>query len=757
MRNYSKKIFSIVAAATFLGSAFALAGCKGDYVGDKLDGYVSEAEVSSNGGFAVTKGDYVYFINGVEEYTAENEFGKVTKGALMRISKTDLKAGKNTAQVVVPQLFVSGNYNSGIYIYGDRVYYATPTTNKGLTGETKNEYMDLKSAKLDGSETMKDFYAQVSSNSANYRFVEQDGVVYCLYEDGGVLKSFNTKTEKESVLVAPMEGETVTYYYDNVNLESGNVYYTRSVRQDIDTDNYSDASYNQLYCVNVSATAELVSKDGKVGYKTSNGNEYLFNKAFLEAENKEAKDNKEETVPYDFKKYETMPYVNLGELVLDGIGKNIEKVTQYNEDAASKADSNTVDGYKYTVSHVANGGVYFTRTEVTFPDNTNLYFVANKNSSAADWNTVKGNANVEVVSKDSSVATNKLVYLYSETDGHTYFYINAKGELCKENGDTTVKMVRGGLSADSDTLWKVEGDYLYYYGAGENGNDLSRINWTGNAEKYNPIMLEGDYVPVTIEYVDWNDSWYKPELIDDILLYSNAQAYGTASYNYIAVADLSDIEGVNEAAKKVDEYIEKYAEYSAVQSVMKYYYRTGKKDAYTAVEALYSESEKKAIDDFFAMFEENAEDKLVLENEYINFVGAMSEADAEAIDEAWALSLKSETETEEDGGLAWWAITLIVVGSVLVVAAGVTIPLVIVSKKKKEKKEAEEAIVNAHKRKKIDTTDDKSIDVYAEETEEVAEPVEETTEEVAEEPAEEAVEEVIEETVETEENSEIKE
>ena len=36
-------------------------------------------------------------------------------------------------------------------------------------------------------------------------------------------------------------------------------------------------------------------------------------------------------------------------------------------------------------------------------------------------------------------------------------------------------------------------------------------------------------------------------------------------------------------------------------------------------------------------------------------------------------------------------------------------------KKKKAKKAEDEATVNAYKRKKIDTTDDKSIDVYAEE------------------------------------------
>ena len=102
----------------------------------------------------------------------------------------------------------------------------------------------------------------------------------------------------------------------------------------------------------------------------------------------------------------------------------------------------------------------------------------------------------------------------------------------------------------------------------------------------------------------------------------------------------------------------------------------------------------------------------------------MNETDAEAIDEAWVDSLLSETtEEDEDDGLPTWAIVLIVVGSVLVVAAATLIPVLVIHSKKKAKAKADEATVNAYKRKKIDTTDDKTIDVYADD-EEPAETVE---------------------------------
>ena len=109
----------------------------------------------------------------------------------MRIAKADLEKG-NYANVktVVPMLFVAQNFNSGIYIYGDYVYFATPTTDKNLSGEVESSWIDFKCAKLDGSEAMKNYYFRLENNASNYRFVEENGAVYCLYEEDSALKSY---------------------------------------------------------------------------------------------------------------------------------------------------------------------------------------------------------------------------------------------------------------------------------------------------------------------------------------------------------------------------------------------------------------------------------------------------------------------------------------------------------------------------------------------------------------------------------------
>ena len=94
MRKKVKKALVCAAAAlAACGLTFA-AECTGEYYrADALDGDYSYSEVVSNGGFAVEAGNFVYFINGVEANTADNTYGDVQKGALVRISKDNLAAG----------------------------------------------------------------------------------------------------------------------------------------------------------------------------------------------------------------------------------------------------------------------------------------------------------------------------------------------------------------------------------------------------------------------------------------------------------------------------------------------------------------------------------------------------------------------------------------------------------------------------------------------------------------------------------------
>ena len=733
MNKKWKRTLGIVMATVSLSSAIALAGCNRAYTGDKLDDYVSGPSVVSNGGFAVEKGNFVYFINGMEDYTEPNVYGDVVKGSLMRIKKSDLDAGKyENVKTVVPMLFAAQNFDAGIYIYGDYVYYATPTTDKNMDGEVESSWIDFKRAKLDGTEAMKEYYFRLSSNSSNYRFVEVDSVVYCLYEEDGYLKSYDTKDNLSRVLA-----KANSYYYDTSDPTNPNVYYTMSVDIAADTDNSTTASYNQLYSVNAAARVESVGeKDGWATYKVKGGEEYKFDAKFLKEKSDEAVAGGGKAT-FDANDYTTYPYVNLGELVLDGIGSNALEETQFNGD---KADALTPDGYTYTVKNYANGGVYFTRTEVaktsSDAESTKLYYLADADKNAESWNVVSGNANdkLDVVAADSTIVESAILTM-TDSGAHEYYYLS-EGALYKatvgENAAET-KPIKMASNLSDATLWTLNGNFLYYYASasGGNGNSLSRINVTGEQKDYNTLLDQVEYQPITLAGVQFNSSWYKPEIFGNKVLFANEQSFGSVTYNYIYAASLpetqAEIKAINEKYEAVQDAIDEYSDNADLQDVMTYYFRTGKTEAYDAVKSLYEEkTEQKYFNEFKAKFLATT-DKLELESYFFDFVGEMKEADVEEIDEAWVNSLRSEDEEEEESGLPGWAIALIVVGSVIVVAAAALIPTLIVLSKKKAKAKAAEETVNAYKRRKIDTTDDKTIDVYADEKAEA------TTEEAAEE------------------------
>ena len=731
MRNKCKKILSLAAAVTLLGSTFAFASC-GDYYKQSatVEYKSSDVKATSNGGFAVEKDGFVYFVNGAEDYTADNTFGDVVKGSLMRISTEDLKAGAyDKAETVVPMLFVAQDYTSGIYIYGDYVYYATPTTDKDRNGEVANSYLDFKCAKLDGTEVMKKKkFFRLSSNSTTYRYVEENGVVYCMYVENGALKSYNTKTDKTTVLV---KGAS-QYYFDQKDLTNPNVYYAMSVTYDIDTEYASAASYNQIYTVNAASTAK-VNKEEASYTVVVNGADYRtydFDKDYLEKINADEKASAKENhtdykATYVLDDYTTYPYVNLGTLVLDGVGSECT-YTQYNNEY-SVDDCNELQGYTYSIARYENGGVYYTRTEVT--ENTNLYYLPDA-TMARD--AVKANGEADIVAKNTNNTGSALFEVTTNEDGtrtHTYLYVSGDSIYRAEKDVEEDLAIATGLSGA--TLWKTEGDYVYYYASGSNpvtgdstsGNNLCRVNYTGDADKYHTILNLGEdqeYKPLTMTYVDFASSWYMPEMFGDVLLYANAQAVGSNSYNYIYATSLKtdDIVKNNEVYEAVYKHIENdFGDDEELNAALKYYYRLGTQDAADYVKELHEEEYYTAeeYESFEKFVKEIADGSYVKESDLVKLVGEINEADEETMAEAWEEFLPHEHETEsEETGLKPWQIIVIVAASVVVLAGAVVTIVVVVNKKKAKKAEAE-ATVNAYKRKVIDTTEDDDIDVYADE------------------------------------------
>ncbi len=244
---------------------FALVGCsvqsfKGvtDYAG----------EVSSNGGFAVVKGDYVYFVNGAVESTVDNTFGSVVKGALVRAKLADVNDyGKETkAEVVIPKLIYTDykSNNSGFYIFGDYVYYPTPSAEKNMKGEVQNTTVEFTKTKLDGTDTT--VLTKVEGLSTPFRFVEKDGnvflTVYRAIDGKNYLVTYNEKGEEVK------RSQAVTSYIFSTDDTMGYAFYEKlGYNEDLER----DESFNEVYRYNLDGSGEEKVLTGAGMYTAADG------------------------------------------------------------------------------------------------------------------------------------------------------------------------------------------------------------------------------------------------------------------------------------------------------------------------------------------------------------------------------------------------------------------------------------------------------------------------------------------------------
>jgi hypothetical protein len=115
----------------FITAIMIFTGCSNKGLEDNPS---KTAQVVSNGGMTVVKGDYLYYVNGFVDRAnldvkKDNKFGDVEKGAIYRTKLNDnSEIAKDSegflekTECVVPK--VVGFDNGGFYIIDDYIYYA---------------------------------------------------------------------------------------------------------------------------------------------------------------------------------------------------------------------------------------------------------------------------------------------------------------------------------------------------------------------------------------------------------------------------------------------------------------------------------------------------------------------------------------------------------------------------------------------------------------------------------------------------------
>ena len=250
----SKKILIVI--ALLLLFVFVFAACqKTEYPFDALiDGPAENDEVRSNGGVYVEKGDWSYFVNGVDSNINFNEWGREHLGSLFRVKTSQLGAEDANIEVVVPKIIYTNEKGSfGFRIYGNKIYYSTPNSEKNAGGNVQYNKSDIMSVNLDGTSTKKLY--TLEDNSIPFFAGEVSSKPYIFWISDNELHCYDV-TSKQDTTVAT---EIKTYEFDRNNAR---IFYTLTPNYKDSTDKDVDYKYNELYCFVPGSETTLI-KTGK--------------------------------------------------------------------------------------------------------------------------------------------------------------------------------------------------------------------------------------------------------------------------------------------------------------------------------------------------------------------------------------------------------------------------------------------------------------------------------------------------------------
>lgn len=253
----NKKI--VILVVFLLALTIGLTACNNkQYKQDAVTGMELDAPVTGNGGLVVKQGKHIYYINAYTGADADNTFGKQTKTSLMRAElDADGKLVEGSQIVMVPKNIYSGSTQSGIYIYNNYLYYATPNVDKDKSGNINTVYLDFYRTSID--RTVTELVYTVKGRSADFRFsggniiVMADGVVSRIDLNKKNAKKIQDK--KNFVTVMERASGFMPLLADN---EFGNY---ALVLQSLSTDD-SWKKYNMLYAVDGGGNAKEIISGG---------------------------------------------------------------------------------------------------------------------------------------------------------------------------------------------------------------------------------------------------------------------------------------------------------------------------------------------------------------------------------------------------------------------------------------------------------------------------------------------------------------
>lgn len=261
--NKLYKIIILCLAVCMLVSLFV--ACENTEYGPIGTTEDKDKAVVNNGGLIVQQGKYVYYVNGMDATSnitkpEDNYFGNASvKGSIMK-SEIGEDGTIVSTDVVVPKMMYTTATNGGIYVYGEWIYYLSPSTKTDNQSNVLVDQLVAARTKIDGTKTQE--IATLSATDTKYVFTEKAFVYY----EGSTLKKVgydSASVDKKASVIADKVSSVLFTEKSNI------VFYSKS------TENEARQNNNVFAVVN-GEVKEIVTDITYEGSDSDLSKQYVF-------------------------------------------------------------------------------------------------------------------------------------------------------------------------------------------------------------------------------------------------------------------------------------------------------------------------------------------------------------------------------------------------------------------------------------------------------------------------------------------------
>jgi len=287
-----KKTILTLIIMCFMAFSIVLSGCSPKGLTDNPP---TDANVTSNGGMTVVKGDYLYYVNGyIDETTLskdDNKYGQVNNGAIYRTKLVNGEIVKDqdgfvtNTELVVPKIV--GFSNGGFYIVDDYIYYTTPYMNLDRDGTLQNDRVEFHRININGTDDKVIYTTATNEDNLDWTIYKVGNISYLATYVSNTLIIVNTESK---TAVGEIKDCTSHAFLKEDNYKTGMtkdnelenyIYYTRAITAE---DNLGVDYVGNIMCkVNI-ATGEITkvnlseSKQYTYSIKYVNSNNIYYTK-----------------------------------------------------------------------------------------------------------------------------------------------------------------------------------------------------------------------------------------------------------------------------------------------------------------------------------------------------------------------------------------------------------------------------------------------------------------------------------------------